>query len=150
MRPTYVPPGQDPTQIERDLPRGGCMKWLWLITGLIGLCAGFSLGNLAFSHAAPSATPTPYYSPTPGPSPTPTATPTITPTPGPITATPGDYAITPAPTNWACGTYIITRGDSLAAIALKYHVTLAALEKANKIANPNRVIIGQRIQVPCK
>lgn len=45
-------------------------------------------------------------------------------------------------------TVVVRGGDTLTAIASRYHVTVAALVKANNIANPNFVMIGTRLQVP--
>ena len=49
----------------------------------------------------------------------------------------------PAPTK-----YTVKAGDTLGAIARKHKVSVAALAKANKIANANRIKIGQVIVVP--
>jgi LysM repeat protein len=83
--------------------------------------------------AAPTATPTP--------EPTPTAAPTPTPTPTPSpTASP-----TPAPTPV---TYVVKAGDQLARIAAKYGVTVAAIQKANGIKDPNLIKVGQKLIIP--
>lgn len=39
-------------------------------------------------------------------------------------------------------------GDTLSAIALRYHTTVAALAAANGITDPNRILAGSTIQVP--
>ncbi|WP_265444070.1 lytic transglycosylase [Flexivirga meconopsidis] len=44
--------------------------------------------------------------------------------------------------------YTIRPGDNLTTIAKTYKVSLAALLKANKFADPNRVLSGDRIAVP--
>jgi LysM repeat protein len=50
-------------------------------------------------------------------------------------------------TKWA-GTYVVRAGDSLSAIALRYHVTLGQLAAANGI-DPNGVLlIGARLRIP--
>jgi LysM repeat protein len=39
-------------------------------------------------------------------------------------------------------------GETLSGIAAKYGVTLAALEKANGITAPNRIVVGQVLVIP--
>ena len=45
-------------------------------------------------------------------------------------------------------TVVVRSGDTLTSVAARYHTTVAALVKANNIANPNFVMIGTRLQVP--
>ena len=46
-------------------------------------------------------------------------------------------------------TYTVKRGDTLSAIAKRYNTTVAVLLRLNpQIRNPNRLYVGQRIQVP--
>jgi LysM repeat protein len=46
-------------------------------------------------------------------------------------------------------TYVVKRGDTLGAIARRYNTTVATLLRLNpQIRNPNRLFVGQRIQVP--
>jgi LysM repeat protein len=45
-------------------------------------------------------------------------------------------------------TVVVRAGDTLTSIASRNHITVAALVKANNIANPNFVLIGTRLQVP--
>lgn len=68
-----------------------------------------------------------------------TATPSATTTPAP----------TPTPT--AAGTttiHIVQRGETLGAIAQRYGVSVAAIVRANNIANPNLIVPGQRLTIP--
>ncbi len=44
--------------------------------------------------------------------------------------------------------YQIERGDTLAAIANEYGVSLQSIINANSISNPNRVFVGQTIRIP--
>jgi LysM repeat protein len=45
--------------------------------------------------------------------------------------------------------YVVVRGDTLAAIAKRFNTTVAMLLRLNpQIHNPNRLFVGQRIQVP--
>jgi soluble lytic murein transglycosylase-like protein len=52
---------------------------------------------------------------------------------------------TPAP---AGRTYVVRSGDNLASIAKRNGTTVSALAAANKIFNPNLVIIGTRLKIP--
>ena len=45
-------------------------------------------------------------------------------------------------------TYRIKSGDTLSGIAARYHTTVGALAKANKIANPNLIIAGKSLAIP--
>ncbi|MFN0077831.1 MAG: LysM peptidoglycan-binding domain-containing protein [Prosthecobacter sp.] len=56
-------------------------------------------------------------------------------------ATPGS----PAPTST---TYIVKKGDSLKAIAIRYKTTTTALAAANHIKDPNKLLLGQRLVIP--
>ncbi len=95
--------------------------------------------------AAPSAAPsppslTPTASPSPSPSPSPAPSPTVTPTPAP---TP-----TPPPTPTPLLTYVVQEGDTLADIAERFGSTVAAIQAANDIEDPNEIIIGQTLVIP--
>lgn len=46
--------------------------------------------------------------------------------------------------------YVVQAGDTLAAIAQKYGTTQEQLAAMNGIRNPNILILGQRLVVPCK
>jgi len=63
--------------------------------------------------------------------PTPTVTPTLLPTPS------------PTPT-----TYVVQSGDTLSAIAIRFNVSLEELQRANNIADPNLIHVGQRLVIP--
>ena len=47
-------------------------------------------------------------------------------------------------------THVIRKGETLGAIAKKYDVTASALASHNGISNPNRVKVGQKINIPAK
>lgn len=58
---------------------------------------------------------------------------------------------TPAPTPGAIstgGAHVVRAGDTLGALAARFGTTTSALAEANGIANPNRLRIGDRIEVP--
>lgn len=62
-----------------------------------------------------------------------TLTPTTPPTGG---VTPGD------------GIYVVQPGDTLLNIARRFNTTLGTLVQLNGISNPNRIFVGQRLQLP--
>ena len=74
-------------------------------------------------------------SPSTTPTPTATRVPTATTTPAlKRTATPL--------------VHVVARGETINAIAARYGITLAALEKANGIKDPNLIYVGQRLVIP--
>ncbi len=86
--------------------------------------------------ATPRATPSPTAVPTPTPTPVPTATPVPTPAP------------TPAPTPPPPTTYTVAEGDTLALIAQRFGTTVAAIQSANGITDPDEIVIGQVLVIP--
>lgn len=48
----------------------------------------------------------------------------------------------------AASTYLVKPGDTLFRIALNFGVTVDELVKANNIANPNLIYVGQELQIP--
>ncbi len=44
--------------------------------------------------------------------------------------------------------YVVQRGDTLSSIARRFGVSVSALMRANNIANPNRIYVGQRLFIP--
>jgi LysM repeat protein len=98
------------------------------------------------ASAEPTPRVTPTASPTPAPSatssPTPsvaaTAAPTLEPTPAP------SPVVTPPPPQ----TYAVAEGDTLAAIADQFGVSVAALQRANAIDDPDEIVIGQVLVIP--
>ena len=86
----------------------------------------------------PTASPRPSATPVPTPSPTPTPSATPEPTPEP----------TAAPTPEPVQTYVVQEGDTLAEIAQRFGTTVAALQGANDIDDPDEIIIGQTLVIP--
>jgi lysozyme len=46
------------------------------------------------------------------------------------------------------GVYVVRGGDTLAAIAARYHTTVAVLARLNGIRNVNLIFVGQRLRLP--
>ncbi|MDB5079674.1 MAG: hypothetical protein JWP00_1598 [Chloroflexi bacterium] len=74
----------------------------------------------------------------PGKSAAPVAAPTLPAVPSPA----------PAQSNAAGSVYTVQSGDNLLAIAARYGTTVAILQQANSIANPNSVFVGQKLVIP--
>jgi LysM repeat protein len=156
-KPIYLPPGVDPTQIERPLAPAGCMKYVWLAALFVGLCGGISLGATIFSvHATPNPaitatiTRTPTITPTLKPGVTPTITPTYVDIMKMITVTPGP---TITPTQATCWYWHrVIQGETLSGLAAHFGVPAATIQAWNSITNPNRILYGFsiRIQTTCR
>jgi len=79
--------------------------------------------------------------------------PDITPTAESMTGTPTPSPTpTPPPTSTPAlaqdQTYTVVAGDRLAKIAEAFGVTLACLVRANRIANPDLIFVGQQLSIP--
>lgn len=49
-----------------------------------------------------------------------------------------------------CGSYYtVQRGDTLISIGLRYGVSPWSIASANRIYNMNRILVGQRLFIPC-
>lgn len=121
------------------------------------LDGSISVLDAAALEATPTPTPAMLPSPSetrttrPTPSPLATPTPTATPSPTPSPATPAPTAApTPAPTATPAPvrTYVVQEGDTLAEIAQRFGTTVAALQAANDIEDPNEIIIGDTLVIP--
>ncbi|GAB4513086.1 MAG: hypothetical protein OHK0046_13500 [Anaerolineae bacterium] len=44
--------------------------------------------------------------------------------------------------------HVVSAGENLFRISLRYNVSLASLQSANNIANPNLIFVGQRLTIP--
>ncbi len=75
--------------------------------------------------------------------------PSASPTVGSATQTPD--ATTPTPTISACETtdYEVVAGDTLAALAATFGVTVEAIAEASEIADPDVLAIGDPLKIPC-
>lgn len=54
----------------------------------------------------------------------------------------------PATTPKQAGSYTVKAGDTLSAIAVKFKTTVAQLVALNKIKNPDKIAVGQKIKLP--
>ena len=105
-------------------------------------CQGISLGKASPTALGPAGV-------TPQPSPSATATAAAVATPS-ATASPS-----PAPTSTAAPsptsslvTYTVKAGDTLSDIAAVYGTTVEAIARANSLADPNVLAIGQVLIIP--
>jgi LysM repeat protein len=54
--------------------------------------------------------------------------------------------------NPSCGesiTHVVQVGENLFRIALRYGTTIDAISRANSISDPNQIIVGQTLAIPC-
>jgi len=155
-----VVPGRALASAARTPPRRWVSKAVLFAVLLLGaIVAGLYIGSvLGQNRGSPTAggdpatgatqTPTSVAS-APGsspsdrsqPTPSPTAAPTPTPTPE---STP---TATPKPASTPL-VYIVKRGDTLTAIAIRYGVSVASIRSINDIPDPNVIVTGQRIVIP--
>ncbi|MEZ5385598.1 MAG: LysM peptidoglycan-binding domain-containing protein [Prosthecobacter sp.] len=52
------------------------------------------------------------------------------------------------PSSSSSSSYTVKKGDSLKAIAIRYKMTTNALASANRIKDPNKIYVGQRLKIP--
>jgi LysM repeat protein len=76
----------------------------------------------------------------PGQSAAPTPAPAATPTKAPV-------ATAPAQSNASGTVYTVQSGDTLTAIAVRFGTTVAALQQANNIGDPNSLFVGQKLVI---
>lgn len=123
----------------------GNRHWGWgalmlLVTAMvISGCSG---------PAAPTPTPTPLPPVKPAPTATLAAVPKASPTPVPILMPPTLVAVTPTSTPPPPIIYTVQAGDTLARIANQFSVPITDLIKANNVADPNFIFVGQQLTIP--
>lgn len=61
---------------------------------------------------------------------------------------PGAAAATKPAAPKGNATYTVKAGDTLSAIAARYHSSVSAIARANGIANPNLIRVGQKLTIP--
>ncbi|MDX2139791.1 MAG: LysM peptidoglycan-binding domain-containing protein [Chloroflexota bacterium] len=72
---------------------------------------------------------------------------TVPPPATPLPGTPPPAPPTPPP-GGGVTTYTVVRGDTLAAIARRFNVSVQSIASANGITNPNRIFVGQVLRIP--
>lgn len=97
------------------------------------------------AEATPTVTPAPTETPRAGWTLTPYVTGTPTPTAAPPTAPPLPTAAAPSPTPWV---YEVKEGDTMLGIALRFGVSLDALEQANPGVSPEAMAVGTKLIIP--
>lgn len=65
-----------------------------------------------------------------------------------VTPAPGSPAVAPTPA--ADRRYVVAEGDTLSGIAARFGVTEAALQTANGVDDPNRLVVGQELIIPAE
>jgi LysM repeat protein len=154
-KPIYLPPGIDPTQVERPMGAAGCMRYIWLAALFVGLCGGVAIGGTIFSaRATPALTATTTITPTPTITQTlrPGVTPTITPTPSATIEQVHIYTMTPtptiSPTEVICWYWHkVNQGETLSGLSAHFGVSIATIQGWNGITNPNRILWGFSIRI---
>ena len=142
-------------------PPGGTSRWYGVVAIVLAVAvlagaaylASPAIGDwmrqvgagAAATSPSPSTSSLATLAPTPAsPAPTPTTTraaiPSITPTPAAATST---LAATPL-------VHVVVKGDTLIAIAARYGVTLAAVEKANGITGAGIIYVGEHVVIPAR
>ncbi len=128
------------------LPWLGAIAIVLVLAALAGLATAWLVANMRAVPPPVGDVPTPRTSPglsmSPGPSdglPTalPTDPPRRTPTPSPV------ETVEPTPF-----IHVVERGESLSEIAELYQVELNDILTLNEIRNPNRIQVGQEIEIP--
>lgn len=145
-------PGPDSGSRARRSGSRGVVPWVaaiavvLVLAAVAGLATAWLVANMRAVPPPVGGVPTPRPSPglmmtpTPsdgGPSAQPTDAPRRTPTPSPV--------VTVEPTPFI---HIVERGESLSEIAAMYQVELEDVLTLNEIRNPNRIQVGQEIQIP--
>jgi LysM repeat protein len=90
---------------------------------------------------------------TPKPPPAPPPTPVVMPPPAPPPAPPAPIMkpvvkIEPVPVEMTTKSYTIKSGDSLSRVAQRFNVSMRDVMKLNKISDPNKVRVGQKLALP--
>ncbi len=114
--------------------------------GLLALVAVGAALWLTIDDRAPASAPAPAVS-TPVTTTAPTTTARLTPVPTPV-PTPIPQGERPsAKPGIGERSHTVVRGDTLASIALRVRVPFEHIAQVNKIANPNRITVGQRLTI---
>jgi len=65
-----------------------------------------------------------------------------------VLAAAGQFATTAGSAAAAGQTYVVKPGDTLSVIAARYGTTSGAIARANRITNPNLIVIGRKLTIP--
>jgi hypothetical protein len=136
-----------------DRRRWPAIPALLLVITLFTLAISGIRGVLPSTGVGASASPPPTLAPTAA---TAVLTPAPTMTPPPPTATPlptlvptGTASPTSAPApKPTFRTYVVQSGDTLSAIAARFHTTVTAIAALNHISDPSRLRVGQVLKIP--
>ena len=144
-RPVLVPLEVAPPPRRGSRVRGAVIGIVTIAAvAAVGFVAGLMLPTILPGPGL-GTTPSPSVAPSQAASPTPAPTPAATGTPTPAPTAPPTAAPTPAPSQVV---YIVKAGDQLARIAATYGVTVAAIQEANNITDPNLIKVGQKLVIP--
>ncbi|HYA50243.1 MAG TPA: LysM domain-containing protein [Streptosporangiaceae bacterium] len=129
----------------------GLLIFLLLASGA-GFGAAFLVPRFADASPVPSgASPSEAATVSPTPTTPPTTTPSATASASPGSSGSGRPSASPsgspAPSPTTL-TYVVQRGDTLAAIAARFGVSVQAIVAANGLSDPNHIETGQRLVIP--
>ena len=97
--------------------------------------------SIAIAGCGSSSTPPPSASPSASSAPSASAAPTVA----------ASTAPSPSAPSSAATTYVVRKGDTMYSIAIRFHITLAALRKANpKVTDPRALRPGTRLTIPAR
>ena len=65
-----------------------------------------------------------------------------------LLATAGQLATSASTAAPSGQTYVVRSGDTLSSIAARYGTTSSAIARANRITNPNLIVIGRKLSIP--
>ncbi len=119
-----------------------------LAVGISGIRGEGPAVALASPSPAPRNTLAPEFSPVATPAVTPALTPEATVVPTSTTSTTPTTPTTPATPTPSFQLYTVKSGDTLGAIATKFHTTVNAIETLNNITNPRTLHVGQVLKIP--
>ena len=155
--PTVEPGRRDAPRPKRRAGRGRLLLAVALaaavIVAVLLVIAQLGAGSATPAPGAGDASPSPSVAAAPSdrstssstPVPTETASAAPSPTAGPSAA--ATERPRPSPTREA-RIHVVRRGDTLTSIAARYGVTVAAIRRANEIADPNLIVVGRKLVIP--
>ena len=122
-----------------------------VLVGVVVTLHALAIGTLVFVQGCGTMSGGQIEKPEPPPAPVmpPSVTGPVTPTPPPLVAPPPVVKppVAPAPVV-EVGEYVVQNGDAMSKIAKKFGLTTRELCELNKISDPNKLRVGQRLIVP--